>query len=73
MSCAFFSPVGNSALVLVVCALASGCRRRAAEVTGYQDPHPLPEEPLVVDAPSLGRHGGRFVMGTSRIRAYSTP
>ena len=52
------------ALVLVVFALASGCRRRAAEVTEYKDPHPLPEEPLVIDAPSIGRHGGRFVLGS---------
>ena len=39
----------------------TGCRRRAAEVAEYNDPHPLPEDPLVVDAPSLGKHGGRFV------------
>ena len=37
------------------------CRRRAAEVTEYNDPHPLPEDALVVDAPSIGKHGGRFV------------
>ena len=35
-------------------------RRRGC---GYTDPHPLPEDPLVVDAPSLGKHGGRFVFG----------
>jgi hypothetical protein len=41
--------------------LDGGCRRRAAEVAEYNDPHPLPEDPMVVDAPSLGQHGGRFV------------
>src|SRR5687768_11163984 len=40
----------------------SGCRRRTAEVAEYTDPHPLPEEPLVVDAASIGKHGGRFVI-----------
>src|SRR5687767_12218256 len=39
----------------------SGCRRRAAEVTDYKDPHPLPADPLVVDAPTIGEYGGRFV------------
>jgi peptide/nickel transport system substrate-binding protein len=49
-------------LIVLVSALAvSGCRRPAAEVAEYTDPHPLPEDRLVVAAPSLGRHGGRFV------------
>jgi peptide/nickel transport system substrate-binding protein len=49
-------------LALLVAAVAtSGCRRRAAEVAEYNDPHPLPAEPLVVDAPTIGKHGGRFV------------
>lgn len=52
------------ALFLIVISMAAGCRRRAAEVREYNDPHPLPEEPLVVDAPSIGRHGGRFVLGS---------
>lgn len=46
----------------VVLALVAGCGgRRAAETAAYTDPHPLPEEPLVVEAPTLGKHGGRFV------------
>ena len=49
------------ALCLAVIFITAGCRRRAAEVAEYHDPHPLPEEPLVIDAPSIGRHGGRFV------------
>ena len=47
--------------VLVLAAATVGCRRRAAEVAEYSDPHPLPEDPLVADAPEIGRHGGRFV------------
>jgi peptide/nickel transport system substrate-binding protein len=41
--------------------MISGCRRRAAEVSDYNDPHPLPEEPLTIDAPTIGKYGGRFV------------
>jgi peptide/nickel transport system substrate-binding protein len=59
-------PRGRALLivVLLLCAAVSGCRRRAAEVNEYTDPHPLPEEPLVVEAPSIGRYGGRFVLGS---------
>jgi peptide/nickel transport system substrate-binding protein len=42
---------------------AGGCRRRTAAVAEYNDPHPLPSEPMVVDAPTIGKHGGRFVLG----------
>jgi peptide/nickel transport system substrate-binding protein len=52
------------AVMVVLTTMAVGCRRRAAEVSEYKDPYPLPEEPLVVDAPSIGRHGGRFVFGS---------
>jgi peptide/nickel transport system substrate-binding protein len=52
-------------IVLMVAIGIAGCRRRAAEVAEYNDPHPLPEDPLVVDAPSLGKHGGRFVFGVT--------
>src|SRR5918993_4924533 len=66
MSAVFFSSRQAVLLVLLVAVLAisSGCRRRAAEVSEYKDPHPLPEEPYVIDAPSVGRHGGRFVIGS---------
>ena len=50
-------------IVLVAAIGIAGCRRRAAEVAEYNDPHPLPEDPLVVEAPSVGKHGGRFVFG----------
>ncbi len=49
------------ALLLVMAVQFPGCRRRAAEVTEYKDPHPLPADPMVVDAPTIGKHGGRFV------------
>ena len=49
-------------IVLMTVMVVTGCRRRAAEeVAEYNDPHPLPEDPLIVDAPSIGKHGGRFV------------
>ena len=58
----FTRVVALFALFLMVFAAVTGCRRRAAEVSEYKDAHPLPEEPLVIDAPSIGRHGGRFVI-----------
>ena len=50
-------------LIVVLAALVAGtgCRRRAAETAEYNDPHPLPEDPMVVEAPAIGKHGGRFV------------
>jgi peptide/nickel transport system substrate-binding protein len=50
-------------LLMVVLTVVTGCRRRAAEVTEYNDPHPLPEEPKIVTVDTVGRHGGRFVLG----------
>jgi peptide/nickel transport system substrate-binding protein len=47
--------------VCVAAAVISGCRRRSAEVAEYKDPYPLPADPLVVDASTLGKYGGRFV------------
>jgi peptide/nickel transport system substrate-binding protein len=61
-------------LFLVVLAAGTGCRRRAAEVSEYKDPHPLPEEPLIIEAPSVGRHGGRFVLGSiQNPRTFNAP
>jgi peptide/nickel transport system substrate-binding protein len=51
-------------LFVGILVVTGGCRRRAAEVSEYKDAHPLPEEPNVVDAPSIGRYGGRFVLGS---------
>ena len=52
-------------LLLLIGAFGSeiGCRRRAADVVEYQDPHPLPEEPLVRKMKTPGRYGGRFILG----------
>jgi peptide/nickel transport system substrate-binding protein len=48
-------------VLLIVATVGMACRRRAAETVEYSDPHPLPEDAMVVEAPTLGRHGGRFV------------
>ena len=49
-------------LVVLMSAVAlAGCRRRAAEVAEYHDPYPLPEDPLVIDAISLGSGNGGCV------------
>jgi peptide/nickel transport system substrate-binding protein len=47
--------------LLIVTTGSMACRRRAAETAEYNDPHPLPEDAMVVEAPSVGKHGGRFV------------
>src|SRR5687768_9323278 len=53
-----------ASLTLVLCVMCgAGCRRRAAEVSEYKDTVPPPAEPLVKDAPEIGRYGGRFVLG----------
>jgi peptide/nickel transport system substrate-binding protein len=55
--------------ILCICVLAfvtlsaEGCRQRAAEVADYQDSHPVPAEPLIRQVATVGRHGGRFVLG----------
>src|SRR5688500_6210882 len=61
-----FRTGAHGLLILVIGASAvtsEGCCRRAADAVEYSDPHPLPAEPAVTDAPSLGRYGGRFVIG----------
>jgi peptide/nickel transport system substrate-binding protein len=52
-------------LVALVCALASlaGCGRRSTELAQYKDDVAPPAEPLIRQLPSVGRHGGRFVLG----------
>jgi len=51
------------AALLAVSADVAGCRRRATEVTDHTDPHPLPEEPKTLTVKTVGRYGGRFVLG----------
>ena len=49
---------------VLMCLLGTaGCRRRAVDAVEHSDPHPLPAEPAVIDSPSEGRYGGRFVIG----------
>jgi peptide/nickel transport system substrate-binding protein len=51
---------------------AAGCARRTAEVVEYKDPNPLPAEPMVYKASSIGRYGGRFVFGeTSNPKTFN--
>jgi peptide/nickel transport system substrate-binding protein len=50
----------------------AACRRRAADVAEHQDPHPLPEEPKIVQVATPGRYGGRFVIGqTSNPKTFN--
>ena len=49
-------------LLLAIAPLA-GCRRTASNAATYKDQIPPPAEPLVEQLPSVGRHGGRFVLG----------
>lgn len=52
------------ALALLI-PFAAACGGRSGSSAPYEDPHPLPEEPLVIDAPEIGAHGGRFVIGVT--------
>src|SRR5687767_15288971 len=50
-------------LITVSITSVSGCRRTANETVAYKDEVPPPAEPLIRQLPSVGRHGGRFVLG----------
>jgi len=53
-----------AAWLMVACVVSSaGCRRRVAEVAEYKDAIAPPAEPLIREVPSVGRYGGRFVLG----------
>ena len=41
----------------------AGCSRRTAPAAEYKDTVPPPAEPLIKQVPSVGRYGGRFVLG----------
>jgi len=54
------------ALVFVCAAtILPGCRRMAQESVEYKDAIAPPEEPLVRQVATAGRHGGRFVLGVT--------
>jgi peptide/nickel transport system substrate-binding protein len=50
------------ALAAILAALG-GCRRTASDAVTYKDDVPPPAEPLIEQLPSVGRYGGRFVLG----------
>jgi peptide/nickel transport system substrate-binding protein len=53
---------------------AGGCRRRTTEAEVYKDAVPAPAEPLIKQLPTVGRHGGRFVLGqTVNPKTFNTP
>lgn len=65
--------------LLIVCLVVgvltgSGCRRRTAEVAAYKDAIPLPAEPRVTRVATIGRYGGRFVIGqTGNPKTFNAP
>jgi peptide/nickel transport system substrate-binding protein len=55
---------GALVVVLAISTLsAAGCRRRTAEVAEHRDTIAPPAEPLIKQVASVGRYGGRFVIG----------
>ncbi len=59
-----FTGISRRALALALLIPIAACGRSGSNATPpYVDPHPLPEEPLVVTAPEVGAYGGRFVIG----------
>ena len=59
-------------VLLAVVMATPGCRRAANESVAYKDEIPPPEEPLIKQLPSVGRYGGRFVLGeTNNPRTFN--
>jgi peptide/nickel transport system substrate-binding protein len=55
---------GFSLLALVAFLFVGGCGgRRTEQAAGYKDEIAPPAEPLIQDFSTVGRHGGRFVIG----------
>src|SRR6267378_294376 len=53
---------------------AAGCRGRAMQSAGYKDAIPLPAEPRVTQVATIGRYGGRFVIGqTGNPKTFNAP
>jgi hypothetical protein len=42
---------------------AAGCSRRATLAAAYRDTVAAPPEPLIKQVQTVGRYGGRFVLG----------
>src|SRR5687767_6395067 len=43
----------------------TACGRLQDEAAEFRDPVPLPAEPMVKEVASVGRYGGRFVLGAT--------
>ena len=56
---AVFTAVGALALWLS----AAGCGGRTSAATKHVDPHPIPDDAMVLELPEAGSYGGRFVIG----------
>ena len=55
--------LGISCLLLGSALALAGCGGKATQArSAFVDPHPLPQEPLVVEMDEVGTHGGRFVL-----------
>jgi peptide/nickel transport system substrate-binding protein len=50
-------------VVLLATAVLPGCRRTTSDAVAHKDEIPPPAEPLIEQLPSVGRYGGRFVLG----------
>ena len=50
-------------ILLMAIAVSAGCRRTASDAVAYKDQVAPPAEPLIEQLPSVGRYGGRFVLG----------
>ena len=58
--------------LILTCVVAASCGRRLAEVAEYKDDIAPPAEPLIRQLPSVGRYGGRFVIGqTNNPRTFN--
>ena len=49
--------------IVVALIAAAACGGRRSEETAYTDAIPRPAEPLTLQVPTVGRYGGRFVLG----------
>lgn len=71
MSHVFLAKVSIVALAAGLFA-TPGCGRRSSEVAEYRDEVPPPEEPMIEQLATVGRHGGRFVIAeTNNPRTFN--
>jgi peptide/nickel transport system substrate-binding protein len=61
-----------TAVLLIGLTATAGCRRMANDAVAYEDEIPPPAEPLIRQVPTVGRYGGRFVLGeTNNPRTFN--